>query len=345
MRLLAGCLVLAAVLTAAAASGQGLDWRTDFTFYGDNTEFFNSYRTGETLLGASVRTALAFELGPRTEALAGVFCDIRSGSEQGAREVKPVLSLRWRGETSTAVMGTLLTEHRHRILEPLRTTSFDITRQVEQGLQWIEQRQRWQGEAYINWQRLNTPRSREIFDYGLVVEGRPAAWLGLEAQLHGLHHGGQLHQAGAVSNNTVWAAGARARHRLGASLAFSLAAFRLASAGKVDPFVDGPTITGRGTYVRAGAELERVGEAFVIVWRGRDFISHEGDRHYGSIGRDGSFARSHRAYEELGFVHRRRVAERVDVSLEARLHRVDGDFDYSYRILVRSPFALRLVAR
>lgn len=345
MRRRTGALAVAATLAAGGAFPQGLEWRSDFAFYGDNTEFFNPYRTGETLLGASVRTVLAFPLGPRTEALAGVFGDFRSGSEEGADEVEPVLSFRWRTATSTAVMGTLVTESRHGYLEPLQATTLEITRQVEQGLQWIERRQRWQGEAYVNWQHLNTPDSREVFDYGLVVQGRATGWLTLEGQLHGLHHGGQLYQVGAVSNNTVWAAGVRVQPRLSERLTASVAGYHLASSGKVDPFAEGPTITGQGTYLRAGAALGRVGEAFLIVWRGRDFISHEGDHHYGSIGSDGAFRSSDRRYEELGFVHRRRVADRVDVSFEARLHRVDGDVDYSYRVLVRSPFAVRLGRR
>lgn len=345
MRGLAVALGTAAVLVATGARGQGLDWRTDFTFYGDNTELFNPYRTGETLLGASLRTVLVFPVGPRAEVLAGVLGDFRSGSGEGADEVEPVLSFRWRTATSTAVMGTLVTENRHGYLEPLQTTTLEITRQVEQGLQWIERRERWQGEAYINWQHLNTPDSREIFDYGLVAQGRATGWLTLEGQLHGLHHGGQLYQAGAVSNNTVWAIGARGRWALPGRVSASAAAFHLESSGKLDPRVEGPTIEGSGTYLRASAELERLGEAFVILWRGRDFISHEGDHHYGSIGSDGAFHRSRREYQELGVVHRRRVADRVDVSFEARLHRVDGDFDYSYRILVRAPFALRLGGR
>lgn len=335
----------AVALAAGAASGQGLEWRADFAFYGDNTEFFNPYRTGETLLGASVRTCLAFPVGPQAEVLAGVFGDFRSGSDKGADEVEPVLSFRWRTATSTAVMGTLVTKGRHGHLEPLQATTLEITRQVEQGLQWIERRRHWQGEAYIDWRHLNTPDSREIFDYGLVVQGRATGWLTLEGQLHGLHHGGQLHRVGAVSNNTVWAAGARARWALPRRSSVAVAGFRLASAGKPDPFVEGPTIEGSGTYLRASAELEGVGEAFAIVWRGRDFISHEGDHHYGSIDSGGAFRRSRREYEELGLVHRRRVADRVDVSVEARLHRVDGDFDYSYRILLRTPFALPLGGR
>ena len=345
MRWRAGVLVAATLLVFSSSLAQHLEWKSDFTFYGDNTEFFNPYRKGETLLGASVRTALVFPLGPRAEALAGVFGDFRSCNEESAEAVEPVLSFRWRTATSTAVMGTLITENRHGYLEPLQSTTLEITRQVEQGLQWIERRQRWQGEAYVNWQHLNTPDSREIFDYGLVVQAQPRAWLTVGGQLHGLHHGGQLYAVGAVSNNTVWAAGVRVHQRLSERLTASAAGYHLASSGKVDPFTEGPTITGQGTYLRAEAALDRVGEAFVIVWRGRDFISHEGDHHYGSIGSDGTFRSSDRRYEELGLVHWRRVADRVDVSFEARLHRVDGAFDYSYRILVRSPFAMRLGRR
>lgn len=143
-----------------------------------------------------MRTALVFPLGPRAEALAGVFGDFRSCNEESAEAVEPVLSFRWRTATSTAVMGTLITENRHGYLEPLQSTTLEITRQVEQGLQWIERRQRWQGEAYVNWQHLNTPDSREIFDYGL--RSRPSRGPGSRSA-------GSSTGSTTVASSTPWA--------------------------------------------------------------------------------------------------------------------------------------------
>lgn len=333
-------LVLA--LIAAPLAGQTIDWRSSFLFYGDNTEFFTPYRTGETILGSSFTTSLALGVGPRSEVLAGVFGDVRSGSEETLDEVKAVLSFRHRTPTSLGVLGTLVTENRHGYLEPIQATTLELTRQIEQGLQWVETRERWRGEAYINWQHLNTSDSREVFDYGLVASWRAWRWLRLEGQLHGLHHGGQLHDVGAVSNNLVEALGARGEWELGGTFSGRVAAFALRSEGRVDPERDTPEITGNGLYIRGGLTFGRIGEVSAIWWRGEDFISVEGDRNYSSVGSDGVFYRSDRSYQELAFVHRRRLGERVELDAEARLHRIDGDFDYSYRIVVRVPFELRI---
>ena len=55
------------------APAQELTWRNGLTFYADNTEFFNPYRTGETLLGGQILSYLSAALGPRTEIVAGFF--------------------------------------------------------------------------------------------------------------------------------------------------------------------------------------------------------------------------------------------------------------------------------
>ncbi|HPS79502.1 MAG TPA: hypothetical protein PLS53_15185 [Thermoanaerobaculaceae bacterium] len=333
---------LVVALVAAPVAGQTIDWRSSFLFYGDNTEFFTPYRKGETILGSSFTTALAFRVGPRSEVVAGVFGDVRSGSGERVDDVKAVLSFRHRTATSLGVLGTLVTENRHGYLEPLEATTLELTRQVEQGLQWVETRDRWRGEAYVNWQHLNTSESREIFDYGIVASWRAWRRLHLEGQLHGLHHGGQLHQVGPVTNNVVKAGGVRGEWDLGAGLTARAAAFYLSSNGKLDPYRAGPTVAGHGVYLRTGLTIGRVGEASAIWWRGRDFISTEGDHNYGSVGNDGVFYRSRRTYQELAFVHRRKLGDRVELAAEARLHRIDGDVDYSYRIVVRAPFELRL---
>ena len=212
------------------------------------------------------------------------------------------------------MLGTLVTENRHGYLEPIQATTLELTRQIEQGLQWVETRERWRGEAYVNWQHLNTSDSREVFDYGIVASWRSWRWLHLEGQLHGLHRGGQLHQVGAVSNNLVEAVGARGEWELGGTLTGRVAAFALRSEGRVDPEQDTPRRSrANGLYLRAGVTFGRIGELSAIWWRGRDFISVEGDRNYGSVGSDGVYYRSERSYQELAFVHRRKLGERVEL--------------------------------
>ena len=48
-----------------AAWAVDLTWKNQFTFYGDNTEFFEPFRTGETLLGQQGKSRLEVALGKK----------------------------------------------------------------------------------------------------------------------------------------------------------------------------------------------------------------------------------------------------------------------------------------
>jgi hypothetical protein len=333
--------VLITLSVAGPARAQEITWRSDLTFYGDNTEFTGPYRDGETILGAQFKTFLDVATGARTEFFAGVFGDHRSGGEKFLDPVKPILSFRYHTPTSLGVLGTLETVDRHGYLEPLEVTTLELTRPIEYGLQWIESRPRFHADLYINWQHLNTEKSREIFDYGGVVRGAIATFADLEGQVHGLHHGGQLFDVGPVTNDVVYGAGLRLHRDLPLAGASSLAAFELFSKGKVDPFVDTPTIRGHGTYLRGSITPFGLFDLFVIWWKGRDFVSNEGDPNYGSPGEAGYY-RSRRYYQELGLVRKIEIENRVIFDGELRLHRVDGKLQYSYRLVVRVPFRLWL---
>ena len=160
---------------ARPAPAQELTWKNGLTFYLDNTEFFNPYRTGETLLGGQMLSYLSAALGPRTEIVAGFHGNHQSGDARFLSPFKPILGFRYRTDNSLGVIGTLVTEDRHGYLEPLEGTLLDITRPVEYGVQWREQHPAGGGEVFLNWQRLNTSRGREVFDYGLLLHADPHA--------------------------------------------------------------------------------------------------------------------------------------------------------------------------
>ena len=322
--------------------GQAIDWKTEFVFYGDNTEFTHYFRVGETILGAQFQTALDLHISPSTEVLAGVFGDHRSGGDRFLDPVKPILSFRYHTPTSLGVLGTLETRDRHGYLEPLEVTTLEFTRPIEYGVQWIESRPRFHADLYLNWQHLNTSTSREIFDYGGVLHGDPLDGCRVEAQVHGLHHGGQLFDVGPVTNNIVYGAGLRLHRALPFAGESSLAGFYLKSKGKPDPFVDTPTIEGHGTYLRGSIAPAGLVEVFVIEWWGRDFVTNEGDHNYGSPGLDNSFYQSKRRYAELGAVKKFWIEKAVAVDAELRLHRIESRTEYSYRLVVRVPFDLAL---
>src|SRR5438093_10211204 len=132
-------LVVACLAPAARpAMAQSFVWKSGAIFYGDNTEFFNPYRTGQTILGAQLQTYLSAVLGPRTEVIAGAYGNHRSGRSDFLDEVRPLLGFRYRTQTSLGALGTLVTEDRHGYLEPLEVSTLEFTRPVEYGLQWRE---------------------------------------------------------------------------------------------------------------------------------------------------------------------------------------------------------------
>jgi hypothetical protein len=280
------------------AAAQTVDWRTRATFYGDNTEFFTPFRTGETILGAQFQTYLDAGVSQRTSLRAGVFADYRFGTTEFLDPVKPILSFRYQTPTTLGVLGTLETDHRHGYLEPLEVTTLEFTRPVEYGAQFAQHRQAFDLDLFLDWQGLNTPTSREIFNYGLVMKGRPTSFATLEFQFHGLHHGGQLFSAGVpVTNNTVSAIGARLRAPLPLVGTGELAGFYLSSKGNIDPnHPAGRPDRGRGVYLRGMIEPARGFELFTIFWAGRDFHTDEGDPNYNSVGVDDAFYRSRRRY-------------------------------------------------
>lgn len=112
--------------------------RSDFLFYGDNTEFHNPFREGDTIFGAAVRATAEVGLNQQVTISVGGFGNQRFGSEDAFEEVRPVLTLTVRGRHSSFVLGTLpprtadgpLGPDRdgpHELLPPLQreTLSFD----------------------------------------------------------------------------------------------------------------------------------------------------------------------------------------------------------------------------
>lgn len=357
--------------TGAAAFHRTVDWQNRFVAYGDNTEFFSQFRTGETLLGVQFWSYFSYRPDPRIELQAGVFGNHQLGSPDFFVQthallphgddtttyspLRPVLSLRYHGAHSLGVMGMLETDQRHGMIEPLQVMQMDITRPVEYGVQWIERRPGFHGEMFLNWQHLNTPTSREIFDYGLVVRKDLAPWLAIEGQLHGKHHGGQLYNIGVVANNHAGAIGVRLSDSLPVLGKSELAYFRLGSDGYLDTLeAKAYPDKGYGNYFRGKVSPGGVLDIVGIVWTGHGFHSEEGDNHYNSIGWDPTYFKLDRFYAELGFLKRFHLKGDVTIDTELRLHQIDRfksiaiggvSFEYSYRIIGTVPLSVRLLTR
>src|SRR5256885_304279 len=106
MRVGVGVLVMVLGVRAAAAQ-ETATLGSDVLLYGDNTEFRNPFREGETIFGAAVRAAADVELNDRVVVALGVFGNQRFGSDNAFERVRPVVAMTVRGRRSSFVFGTL----------------------------------------------------------------------------------------------------------------------------------------------------------------------------------------------------------------------------------------------
>ncbi len=322
-------------------------WINDFRFYGDNTEFGGPYRDGETILGGQLLTYFEVPVGEKTSILAGGYGDFRSGDDEHPHDSEPILSFRYRtGDRSRFILGTLETVRRHGLIDPLEVSTLELTRPVESGVQFTTVRDRWQGDFFINWQKLNTPEHREAFDYGLAASWNAGAGVSLLAQVHGYHEGGQLYDVGEVYNNSVLAPGAsyaRALPWLGES---AVRAFYLhSSTTRSHAYPERPE-DGGGVWLELSAKPWERSRLFAIYWRGSDFYAREGDPNYGSVGTDPSYYRADRTYKELGGEYSFPIENGLTFTAEARLHWIDTrQTEYSWRLYARVPMEFVVMRR
>ena len=217
-RLAVGLIVSYLYTALPATGGVPIDLKVDSLPYGDNTEFFNPYRTGETLFGTWVRLSLSARLAPNVTFAVGAYGNERFGSESSFEEVRPLITLRVGSDRGRLVFGTLETVRRaegigpdvttpHGLLPPLQVETYSFTRPYENGLQWILDTETVKNDVWLNWQKLDTAEHREELEAGTAGRVRLGGplWAGL--QLHIVHHGGQLHGAGLVSDSLVYGPG------------------------------------------------------------------------------------------------------------------------------------------
>lgn len=321
----------------------------DVFFYGDNTEFSNPFREGETLFGNAARVVVTAGIGDRVTLTGGVFGDQRFGSEHAFEIVRPVIAIEVRTGASRLTFGTFPMprpaqgpdlEGRHGLLPPIQQETLSFTRAYEAGLQWTRTAPRMQHDAWLDWQRLNTPVGREVFDAGVVGQMQVTRQVAFGYQAHVVHHGGQLHARGAVSDSWVLAPGLLFEARPDAVWRPSFHVYGLVSRYVPDREQQRST-SGVALFTRA-AVVRGLWRGHLIVWRGNDYIKEEGDPNYGGLRRDGTRYRKVRDYAEIGLTRTARPAPAVVLEGSARLHRIENQYQYSYRILAFVALAWRV---
>jgi hypothetical protein len=351
----ASCVVAVAASagwTCPAAAQGHATVRADVLFYGDDTEFRNPFREGETIVGAALRGAAELSINERVTLAAGAFGNVRFGSDDAFEIVRPVVALTIVGARSSFVFGTLPTPVAgappgpdrtgpHGLLPPLQRETLAFVRPYEVGIAWSFDGRVLRHNLWINWQRLNTRDHRERFDAGSAGEIRLAAHAALPFQLHIVHEGGQLFASGPVADSAALSTGLRLHGKPGNVGEASLEMYGLLSRFVPDRSNGARSRDGAAFFARAAIQ-HRDWRAHLIVWRGDDYIKDEGDPNYLSIRRDGRYYRGVRDYAEIGATRTFKPADGVIVEASGRLHRIEKDYEYSFRILARTAVAFRI---
>ncbi len=352
-RLVPAILVALFAASRPLAAGVPIELKAETLLYGDNTEFFNPYRTGETTFGAWLRLSFSVHLGEKVALDIGAFGNERFGSEKAFEIVRPILTLRIGDARGRLLFGTLETVRRsdgmgpdltmpHGLLPPIQIETYSFTRPYENGLQWILDTEAVKSDAWLNWQKLNTSEHREELEAGSAGRVHLAGPLWLGAQFHIVHHGGQLHDVGPVSDSLAWGVGLRVAPPIAFLDRASAEAYALFSRDDPDRKQPELTTSGRGLFLRLA--VERNGwRGHLLVWRAADFVKQEGDPNYLSRSGDGTFYRSKRSYGELGLAKVVRPVSGVELEASFRLHRIDTRFEYSYRLIARAVFVLPIL--
>lgn len=326
----------------AVCAQENVTLRSDVLLYGDNTEFRNPFREGETIFGAAARVYVDVALNPRVTVSLGAFGNQQFGSERAFDQARPVIAMTIGGRRSRFVFGTLPARGidaaagpdrggPHGLLPPLQRETLAFQRPYEAGLQWELRRARLTHHLWLAWQRLNTASHRERFDTGVDARVGLGRGFSVPVQVHVVHEGGQLFSSGPVRDSSAAAVGASYESRA-TPLRVTLDAFALAA--KSVPDRERPDLDrhGRAFFSRVAAEAGGW-RAHAIAWRGRGFIKEEGDPNYLSVRRDGRFYRGTRDYAEAGLSRRFTLAPGASAEVSGRLHRTERHYEYSFRIL------------
>ena len=331
--------VLAAAVTLAVstpARAQTYVAGADFLFYGDNTEFANPFRVGDTMFGVSGRVFLDAILNDAVSLRGGFFGLGRFGSHEFLEHAEPVIALHLSRGPSRFIFGSLETvaarhdiagpdvETPHRLLPPMQHETLTFTRGQEMGLQWLVASPRFDHDAWINWQRLNTEDHRERFDAGYRAALVLSRLRRFKGQWHVVHEGGQQFSDGASATARRARSGWSGRHPR---------VPRVALDGHVVVHRDVPdrerpsSPRSAAAFFTRGAVRHGAWRAHLIVWRGRDALKDEGDPNYLARRSDGRCLRKVRDYGEFGLTRQFRPAPGVHVFAAFRLHRIESHYD------------------
>lgn len=349
MRRVCVAAALGAVLVWGGVVGAvDLAWVLEPSFYADNTEYFTAgYPPGETVLGNGLKQYLQFLLPGSQVFRFGVAGEFRYGDAPAISQVRPVCQYRvshpwgWQFVFGNLELrpfaGDVLPpgRTRHGLSRAVQDERLEFTRPDEYGFQSLLTAGPLRHDAWVNWNRLNTPSHKEWFDAGQHL-ALVFAYSRFGVQAYVSHHGGQLYASGPVGESVVVGADVSLYYRA------SHPVFQ--EAGAAYAFLwdrDVPDRGDRSVWSEGSGHLAVVWltlfrfRFFGEYWLGRGFKAEEGNPIY----------RTGREYVSFGWDRSGGLPGGTEYYMDLRVHRLEGVWEYRYGFGVRGRFSVPIYGR
>ena len=139
---------------------------TNFVF---NSEYFNNFNVGHTLLGYFIKPEVTYKPFEKVNFSGGVFIQSYFG-EKSLTKFRPVFSINYKASKHTNIIfGDISGTINHNLPEPVFNTELYLTENIENGLQILYKGTRLKTDFWVNWEQFIFPDSSfpEIFTAGL----------------------------------------------------------------------------------------------------------------------------------------------------------------------------------
>ncbi len=178
-----------------------ISFRVENSNFLKNNEYFNDIVQGYTLIGWFVNPKLIYYPAKNAKIEAGVHFLKYSGIDSFTR-VLPTLSFQYKiNKSIDVIIGTLYGSTNHNLIEPLFRYEYFFTDNVENGLQFLFNTNRYKGEVWINWQEFifKGEDKQEIFTAGItnrffLNKKENKHQFSVPLQILFVHQGGQINE-------------------------------------------------------------------------------------------------------------------------------------------------------
>lgn len=178
-----------------------ISFRIENSNFLKNNEYFNDIIQGYTLIGWFVNPKIVYYPSKSAKIEAGVHFLKYSGIDSFTR-VLPTLSFQYKiNESIDVILGTLYGSTNHNMIEPLFRYEYFFTDNIENGLQFLFNTKRYQGDVWINWQEFifKGDDKQEIFTMGIsnrffINNKESQHQFSIPLQILFVHQGGQINE-------------------------------------------------------------------------------------------------------------------------------------------------------